>query len=106
MSIGSSRWIIAISLRIESGVSGRETQDVSSERQNAVVLPGQEHLAVFSDLVLSLLRRQEIIGIDVLKPDEHARDARAFCFLDKIRNLVTKRVHLDEKPKRNTLGFP
>jgi hypothetical protein len=63
----------------------------------AGALPGQQHLAVFGDLVLPFLGAEQIGRVDVLEPDEHALDAGTCAFLDKIRQLVAKRVDLDNQ---------
>ena len=44
-------------------------------------------------------------GIDVLEPDEHARDAGALRLLDEVRDLVAQRVHLDHQSERNAVLF-
>jgi len=56
MSRGSSRWMISISRRIDSGVSAGH-EDVARIGEDALLLPSEQHLAVFGDLVLRLLSR-------------------------------------------------
>ncbi len=62
------------------------------------MLPGEQHLAIFGDLVLPLLGGQQVRRIDVLEPDEHTRHAGAPRLLDEVRNLVAERVDLDDQP--------
>ena len=50
-----------------------EAEDVSGEDGGAGVLPLQQHLPVFGDLVLLLARAQQAVGIDALEADEHPR---------------------------------
>jgi len=68
--------------------------------------PLLQHGAVFGDLVLPLLGRDQILGIDILKPDEHATHTRARCLLDEVWNLVTERVDLDREAAVNAFLFP
>src|SRR6516165_8587918 len=86
------------------GVRG-ETQDIARERDDALRLPGQQHLSVFGDLVLALLGPGEVVRIDILKTDEHARDTRAFRFLDEIRDLVAQGVDLNHEAERNCISL-
>ena len=74
-----------------------EAEDVAGIGPDTDRLPGQQHVAVFGDLVLPLLGGEQIIRIDVLEPDEDAGDAGAFGFGDEIRNFVAQRVDLDQK---------
>src|SRR5262249_15928502 len=78
-----------------------KTKDISCERHDALRLPRQQHLPVFGDLVLTLLRRDKIIRVDVLQSNEDARDTGTLGLLDEIWYLVTQRVDLDHQPKRN-----
>src|SRR6185312_786659 len=74
----------------------REAEDVARIADDAGVLPGEQHLAIFGDLVLPLLRRREIAGVDRLEPDEHAPYAGELRLLDEARILVTEGVDLDD----------
>ena len=74
---------------------GREAEDVAGVGDGAVVAPLLQHLAVFGDLVLPLLGGDQIVGIDVLEPDEHAPHAGLRRLLDEVRDLVAQRVDLD-----------
>ena len=74
---------------------GRKAEDVARIGDGAVVAPFLQHLAIFGDLVLPLLGRDQIVGIDVLEPDEDAAHARFLRLLDEVRDLVAKRVDLD-----------
>src|ERR1700726_4351094 len=51
----------------------RKTEDIASKRDDALRLPGEQHLAVLGDLVLALFCSREIVRIDVLQSDEDAR---------------------------------
>ena len=85
---------------------GGEAENIAGIGDDADVLPGQQHVAVFGDLVLLLLRRREIARIDVLEPDENLPDAGAGGLLDEIRNLVTERVDLDGDAEIHVLAQP
>ena len=76
------------------GVAG-EAEDIAGVGDGAVVAPLLQHLAVFGDLVLALLGGDQVVGIDVLEPDEDAADAGLRRLLDEVRNLVAERVDLD-----------
>ena len=60
-------------------------------------------LSVVGDVVLLLLRGAQIVGIDVLKPDEHALDARRHRLLDEAGNLVARRIDLDDEARVDAL---
>jgi hypothetical protein len=47
----------------------RKSGDVAGVDHDAGLLPFQQHLAVFGDLVLLFLRRHQIGRVDVFKPD-------------------------------------
>ena len=74
---------------------GRKAEDVAGVGQGAVGAPLLQHHAIFGDLVLALLGGDQILGIDVFEPDEHAPDARRGRLLDEVRDLVAERVDLD-----------
>ncbi len=74
---------------------GGEAEDVAGEGDRAVRAPFLQHHAIFGDLVLPLLGGDQILGVDVLKPDEHALDAGLRGLLDEIGDLVAERVDLD-----------
>ncbi|SAL07553.1 hypothetical protein AWB78_08629 [Caballeronia calidae] len=84
----------------------RESDDIASVGNRAVGAPLLQHGAVFGDLVLALLGRDQILGIDILKPDEHATHTRARCLLDEVWNFVTERVDLDREAAVNAFLFP
>ena len=83
----------------------RKAQDVAGISDDVGLLPGQQHLAVFGDLVLPLLGRHQVGRIDILKPDEDAADARALALLDEVRQLVAERVDLDDQREVNLLDL-
>ena len=64
-------------------------------------LPGEQHLAVFGDLVLLFLGRGQIVGVDVLQPEEHPRDAGLLRLLDESIDLVAHGIDLDHDAERN-----
>ena len=53
------------------GCIRREAQDVACKRDDALSLPGKQHLAIFGDLVLALLGRGEIVRVDIFQSNEH-----------------------------------
>src|SRR5580704_6151212 len=65
--------------------------------------PFLQHDAIFGDLVLPLLGGDEILGVDVLKPDEDAPRSRLGRLLDEVRNLVAERVDLDGEAAADAL---
>src|SRR5580693_2049164 len=69
-------------------------------------LPGEQHFAIFPDLVLPLLRAHQRRRIDVLKPDEDGVAARARGFLNEVRDLVAERIDLEQEPDPKTLILP
>ena len=85
---------------------GGKAEDIAGQRHDALRLPGEQHLAVFGDLVLPLLGAGEIVRVDVLEPDEDARDAGALRLLDEVRDLVAERVDLDHQAERNAVLLP
>ena len=72
----------------------READDVAGGDDDRVLLPGEEHLAVFEQPVLRLLHRREIVGVDVLHADEDVVDAGLHALLDEARDAVAERVDL------------
>ena len=84
---------------------GVEPEDITGNRDDPIRFPSQQHRSVFGDLILPLLGRREVVGIDILQSDEDPRHAGAFCFFDEIRDLVTKRVNLNHHAKRNAFMF-
>ena len=60
-------------------------------------LPGEQHLAIFRDLVLTFLGHRKIVGIDVLQSDEHPGYACSFGLRDEARDFVAKRIDLDHQ---------
>src|SRR5437763_16617124 len=53
----------------------REAEDVARKGDDALRLPGEQHFARFGDLFLALLRRGEIVRVDIVQSNEHPRDA-------------------------------
>ncbi len=95
MSSGSSRLMISMSRRIELFRVGGEAEDVAGESDGAVRAPFLQHHPIFGDLVLPLLGGDQVLGVDVLKPDEHALDASGGRLLDEVLDLVAEGVDLD-----------
>ena len=56
------------------GIAGK-AKDVAGASDGAVGAPLLQHLAIFGDLVLPLLGGDQVVGIDVLQPDEDAARA-------------------------------
>jgi hypothetical protein len=75
----------------------RKAENVTAIGDDAGVFPRQQHLPVIGDLVLAFLCPKQAVGIDILKPDENTLNARPFCLFDKVRQLMTKRIDLDDK---------
>ena len=75
----------------------REAEDVAGIGQDAGILPRQQHLAIFGDLVLPLVGRCETLRIDALQPEKHPRDAGRLGLVDEAVDLVTQRVDLDHQ---------
>src|SRR5207248_2166616 len=63
------------------------------------------HFAILGDLVLPLVRAGQTIRIDVLKADEDAANTGPGAFFDEVRQLVTKRVDLDDETGVELLDF-
>src|SRR6516225_8759045 len=80
---------------------GGKAQNVPGDGYDALRLPGEQHLAIFDDLVLALLGGGEIVGVYVLKPDEDAGDAGTFRLLDEVRDAVAEGIDLDHETKRD-----
>ena len=95
ISSGNSRLMISMSRRIDSLVSAGKAEDIAGIGDGAVLAPFLQHLAIFGDLVLPFLGRDQVVGVDVLEPDEDAAHAGLCRLLDEIRNLVAERVDLD-----------
>ena len=74
-----------------------ESQDVARPGRGPAGVPGLQHLAVFGDLVLALLGGQQVVGIDVLQPDEHAVDAGPARLVDEVRDAMALGVDLDDQ---------
>src|SRR5262245_4881779 len=71
-----------------------------------MVAPFLQHLAVVGDFVLPFLGGNEIVGVDVLKPDEYPANTGFRRLLDEIRDLVTERIDLDGKSDVRTAFRP
>src|SRR5262249_33269317 len=74
-----------------------KTEDIYRVGETANLLPVQQHLAILGDAVLLLFRRQKVVGIDVLQPDEHPAYAGTRRFLDEAGDFVAQRVDLDDE---------
>src|SRR3984885_15945837 len=83
-----------------------EPKNVARKRHDAMVLPSQQHLAVFGDLVLPFLSGQQVVRIDILESNKYPRHAGAFALFDEVRDLVAECVYLDQQSQWNALGFP
>jgi hypothetical protein len=58
------------------------------------------------DLVLALLGREQIVGIDVLQTNENPRDPSLRGFLDKVRGAVAQGIHLSREASPQALANP
>ena len=85
------------------GVAG-EAQNVAGVGDGAVLAPLLQHVAVFGDLVLALLGREQIVGIDVLKSDEDPPHAGRRRLLDEIGDAMAERVDLDGETDLQSLA--
>ena len=97
ISSGSSFLMISMSWRIELRRVVREAQDVAGIGDHARSLPREQHVAILGDAVLPLLRLQQVVGVDVLQPDEHTRHAGTRGLFNEIRQLVAQGVDLDDQ---------
>ena len=82
-----------------------ESENVAGIGDDTGGFPGEQHLAIFGDLVLAFLRAEQIVGIDVFQSDEHPSHARPRAFLDEIGKLVAERIHLDDEADIELLDF-
>jgi hypothetical protein len=88
--------MISMSWRTRRRVVGK-AEDVAGIGADAGRLPGEQHLAVFGDLVLPLFSRRQVVGIDVLEADENARHAGALRLGDEVGYPMAQGVHLDQE---------
>src|ERR1700747_1592889 len=65
-----------------------KAKNIARERHDALVLPGQQHLAILGNFVLSFLGAQQVVRINILKPYEHPGYAGALALLDEVRDLM------------------
>src|SRR5262249_6269867 len=72
----------------------------------AVVPPFLQHRAVFGDLVLVFLAGQQVVRVNVFKPDEDPPHACRSRLLDEVRNAVAQRVDLDRETDRQSFAEP
>ena len=68
-------------------------------------LPGEQHRAVFGDFVLFLVRRRQIVRVDVPLADKDACDAGALGFGDEILDFVAEGVDLNHQPDWDAVTF-
>src|SRR6516162_7322195 len=71
-----------------------------------MLMPFLQHHAVFGALILALLRREKIVGIDVPQTDKDTADAGLRGLLDEVRDTVTQRVHLYREADLQALADP
>src|SRR5262249_41051841 len=84
---------------------GREPKYVARVSNRAVVAPFLQHLPVFGDLVLPLLGGDQIVGIDILKSDEHTAPTCLRRLFDEIRYFVAERIDLDGEAEAGKFGL-
>ena len=99
MSSGSSFLMISMSLQHRFRRIAGESHDEAGIDEDAGILPRQQHLPIFGDLVLPLLGRQQVLRVDVFQPDIDAGDAGTRRLRDEVRDLVAHRVDLDNQPQ-------
>jgi hypothetical protein len=58
------------------------------------------------DLVLALLGREQIVGIDVLQTNENPTDPSLRGFLDKGLDAVAQGIHLNREANPQALANP
>ena len=97
--------MVSMSRAMDLGRIGRETEDIAGPGHDLGAAPGLQHVAIFPDLVLPLLRAHERLGIDVLEADEHGVASGAGRLLDEARNAVAERVDLQQEPDLEALDF-
>src|SRR5678815_5636037 len=68
---------------------GWKAEDVAAPRINAPLVPRLKHGAILGDLVLLLVRREQIVRVDILQPNEDTSDPGAHRFVDEIGHAVT-----------------
>ena len=76
---------------------GREAQDVAGDGDHPRLLPGQQHAAVFGDLVLLLVGRGEVVRVDAFEAEKDVAAARRHRLADEARHPVDHHIGLDDK---------
>ena len=76
---------------------GWEAENIARVGDDAMPPPGEQHLAIFPDLVLPLLGAEKRFRVDVLEPDEHEGGAGARRLLDEMRNAMAEGVDLQDE---------
>src|SRR5262249_38718706 len=91
----------------QNGLDGvaRESDDIAGIGDDAALLPGQKHLAVFGNVVLLLLGSHQVVRIDVLEPDEHPPDTGPAAFVDEIRQSMAERIDLNDECGLETIDL-
>jgi hypothetical protein len=69
------------------------------------MFPSQQHFAVLSNLVLLFLGAQQILGVDILEPDEHSLDSGASGLLNEVWKPVTQSIDLDNEAHPDLLDL-
>jgi len=87
------------------GVAG-EPADVAGTSDGTVLAPFLQHRAVFRDFVLTLLGREEIVGIYVLQTDKDTADTGLCGLFDEVRDAMAQGVHLDREADLQALADP
>ena len=62
------------------------------------MLPLQQHVPVLGNFILFFPGPNQVAGVDVLEPDEHANHSGPRGLLDEVRKPVAHGIHLDHKP--------
>ena len=75
----------------------RKAKNVPCKHRDPGLLPGQQHLAVFRDLVLLFPCAHQAVRVDVLESDEDAHHSRPPGFFNELGDAVAHGVHLDHE---------
>jgi hypothetical protein len=82
-----------------------QTDDVAAVGYRPNALPRLQHRAVLGDPVLLRLRGDQIVGVDVLEPDEDAAHTGTARLLNKPRDQMAKGVNLNDEFEPHPLAL-
>ena len=104
-SIGSSFLMISISRLMVSGVSAGKPRMYPANVMIPCAFQASSILRYSVILFCRFFAGDQIVGVDILQPDEDSRDAGPFRLRYEVRDLVTKRVDLDQEAERDAMLF-